>query len=114
MSKETIKRKTVCANCNREIKLTQEILQSGCPFCGSFKFRTMRVLSEEEKKIEEIDILIEKEMEIDDITKDISSIRLKKDGTFEVDLEKLINEISDETPIITRDKDGSYHVKFQK
>ncbi|MHA1303506.1 MAG: OapC/ArvC family zinc-ribbon domain-containing protein [Candidatus Heimdallarchaeaceae archaeon] len=107
-----VKTKTICDNCEKEVNISAELLQSGCPNCGSFKFRTIRLLSEEEKKKEEINFLVKKELQEHDVTEDISAIRLTQDGTFEVDLEQLLHDIEQGQPIISRNKDGSYHIKF--
>jgi len=107
-----VQTETRCANCDRVIKLNPDILESGCPDCGSFKFITKRILTDLEKQQKEVKVLIDKEMREEDITKDISSIRLSTEGAFEIDLEKLLEEVTENKPIITRNKDGTYHVKF--
>ena len=42
---EPHKKITICALCEKEIELNTQILINGCPFCGSFKFKTYRSLN---------------------------------------------------------------------
>ncbi len=105
---------TICALCEKELKLNSKILLNGCPYCSSFKFKTFRERADDEKKVEELEFIAEKEIDGTEIQEGLESIRLTSDGVFEVDIEKLLGEKSDVSPIISRNKDGSYFIKFQK
>ncbi|MHA2357199.1 MAG: OapC/ArvC family zinc-ribbon domain-containing protein [Candidatus Heimdallarchaeaceae archaeon] len=109
-----IKKKTVCALCNKELNLSTQILLEGCPYCGSFKFKTFRELSNVEEKEQELDLIVEKEIEESDIEEGVEAIRLTSEGVFEVDIGKLLTDSDEDQPIISRDKDGSYYIKIQQ
>lgn len=111
---EPHKKITICALCEKEIELNTQILINGCPFCGSFKFKTYKQTDDSEIKEKELELIIEDEIEKTGITDGVESIRLTTDGVFEVDIEKLLSESDNQNPIISRDKDGSYFIKFQK
>ncbi|MBY8999711.1 MAG: hypothetical protein KGD64_02240 [Candidatus Heimdallarchaeota archaeon] len=105
-------KKTICAICEKDIILSSHILLNGCPNCGSFKFKTFKegnIKHQEEKALE---LIVEKEVEKTDIQEGLESIRLTSNGVFEVDIEKLLSDSGDEKPIISRNKDGSYFIKF--
>ncbi len=104
---------TICALCEEKLELNSQILLNGCPFCGSFKFKTYKEMSTDQKKEEELDLIVEKEIHQTDIKDGLESIRLTSEGVFEVDIEKLLTENGDTKPIISRNKDGSYYIKFQ-
>jgi len=106
-------RKTICALCGKEIKLTEDVLLNGCPFCGSFKFRSVYIPSEEEEKIEKIDFTVKQELGKTTVKEGIEAIRLTDDGVFEIDIEKLM-EINEGYPLIMRNKDGSYYIKIEE
>ena len=110
---EKIQRKTICAVCEKEIKLDSSILLNGCPYCGSFKFKTFKEGDIKNKDVKELELIVEKEIEQTDIQKGLEAIRLTSNGVFEVDIDKLLNEQDDSQPIISRNKDGSYYIKFQ-
>ena len=110
---DPIKKKTICALCEKELVLSSKILLSGCPYCGSFKFKTYRDLSYDEKKEQELELIVDKEIMDTDIQEGLESIRLTSDGVFEVDVDKLLSDSDEEKPIVSRNKDGSYHIKFQ-
>lgn len=109
---EPSKRKTICAICEKDIILSRDILLNGCPNCRSFKFKTFKegIIKFQDEK--ELDIIVEKEVDSTDIQEGLESIRLTSEGIFEVDIEKLLTESGKEKPIISRDKDGSYFIKF--
>ena len=107
------KKITICALCNKEIILNSQILLNGCPNCGSFKFKTYREGALNRQNEEELELIIEKELHQTDIKEGLESIRLTSEGVFEVDLEKLLSENGDKKPIVGRNKDGSYFIKFQ-
>jgi len=109
-----IKKKTVCALCNQELVLSTQILLEGCPHCGSFKFKTFRELSNVEEKVQELELIVEKEIEESEIQEGVESIRLTSEGVFEVDIGKLLTDSDEDQPIISRDKDGSYYIKIQQ
>ncbi len=111
---EPQKKITICGLCEKEIELNTQILINGCPFCGSFKFKTYRQTDDSEIKEKELELIIEDEIEKTGITEGVESIRLTTNGVFEVDIEKLLSENDNQNPIISRDKDGSYFIKFQK
>ncbi|MHA1222593.1 MAG: OapC/ArvC family zinc-ribbon domain-containing protein [Candidatus Heimdallarchaeaceae archaeon] len=112
MEKE--KKRTICAVCKKELQLTKDIIIHGCPYCGSFKFRTSRELPPDEEKQHELELIVEKELKEIEIEDSLEAIRLTDEGIFEVDIEKLLSKTSDKQPIIARDKDGSYFIKFQE
>ena len=107
------KKITKCAICESELELTSNILLNGCPNCGSYKFKTFRALSNDEKKEEELELIVEKEISKTDIQEGLESIRLTSDGVFEIDIEKLLTETGEKKPIVSRNKDGSYFIKFE-
>ena len=109
---EPSKRKTICAICEKDITLSSDLLLNGCPNCGSFKFKTFKEGSIKFQDEKELDIIVEKEVDNTDIQEGLESVRLTSEGVFEVDLEKLLTESGKEKPIISRDKDGSYFIKF--
>lgn len=109
---EPSKRKTICAICEKDITLSSDILLNGCPNCGSFKFKTFKEGSIKFQDEKELDLIVEKEVEHTGIQEGLESVRLTSDGVFEVDLEKLLTESGEEKPIISRNKDGSYFIKF--
>jgi len=111
---EPSKKVTVCGLCGEEIELNTQILINGCPFCGSFKFRTFRKDENLDVEERELEMIVEKEIDQTKIQEGVETIRLTSDGVFEVDVEKLLAETDDQNPIIGRDKDGSYFIKFQK
>jgi predicted nucleic acid-binding Zn-ribbon protein len=111
---EPSKKVTVCGLCDKEIELNTQILINGCPFCGSFKFRTFRKDNAFDVKERELEMIVEKEIDQTEIKEGVEAIRLTSDGVFEVDVDKLLSETDDQNPIIGRDKDGSYFIKFQK
>ena len=111
---ESSKRKTMCANCGKDIILSDQLLTNGCPYCGSFKFKTARISSDEEERKQEVEFFMEKDLEGSNIKEGIEAIRLTKEGIFEIDIGKLLTEQTKEQPLILRNKDGSYRVKFQK
>ena len=113
MSK-SLKRKTMCANCGKNIILSDQLLTNGCPYCGSFKFKTTRISSDEEEREQEVEFFMEKDLEDSNIKEGIEAIRLTKEGIFEIDIGKLLTAQTKEQPLILRNKDGSYRVKFQK
>jgi predicted nucleic acid-binding Zn-ribbon protein len=104
---------TICALCEERLELNSQILLNGCPYCGSFKFKTFKEMSTDQKKEEELDLIVEKEIHQTDIKDGLEAIRLTSEGVFEVDIEKLLTEDDDSKPIISRNKDGSYYIKFQ-
>ncbi|MCE7747554.1 MAG: hypothetical protein GPJ51_04110 [Candidatus Heimdallarchaeota archaeon] len=104
---------TMCALCDKKLELNSQILLNGCPYCGSFKFKTYREMSTDQKKEEELELIVEKEIHQTDIKEGVEEIRLTSDGVFEVDIEKLLSDSDDNKPIISRNKDGSYYIKFQ-
>ncbi|MCG3216717.1 MAG: hypothetical protein KAS63_08345 [Candidatus Heimdallarchaeota archaeon] len=106
-------KRTICALCEKDLNLSSQILLNGCPYCGSFKFKTFRDLSDEEEKEQELELIVEKEIEDTDIQEGLESIRLTSDGVFEVDVNKLLSDSKEEKPIVSRNKDGSYYIKFQ-
>lgn len=106
-------KKTICALCNQELELNTEIIVKGCPYCGSFKFKTIREMSPTDEKQHELELIIEKELKDVEIQESIEAIRLTDDGVFEVDVEKLLDKTESDQAIIGRDKDGSYFIKFQ-
>ena len=110
---ETTRKRTICANCEVDIQLSSKVLIEGCPNCGSFKFKTFREGSIKHEQERELDLIIEKEVEKTDIQEGLESIRLTSEGVFEVDLEKLLSDSESEKPIISRNKDGSYYIKFK-
>lgn len=110
---EHIKKKTICAICEKELTLSTEIIVNGCPYCGSFKFKTFREPSGEDRIERELDLIIDKEIKDTDIQEGLEAIRLTKEGVFEVDVDKLITETNDDDPIIARNKDGSYYIRIQ-
>ncbi|MFW9853267.1 MAG: Zn-ribbon containing protein [Candidatus Thorarchaeota archaeon] len=112
MSKQT-KKKTICAICENELTLSTEIIVNGCPYCGSFKFKTFREPTGNERKEQELELIIDKEIKNTDIQEGLEAIRLTKDGVFEVDVDKLIAESNDDDPIIARNKDGSYYIRIE-
>ncbi len=107
------KKRTICALCEKELVLSSQILLSGCPHCKSFKFKTYRDLSYDEQKEQELELIVDKEITDTDIQEGLESIRLTSDGVFEVDVDKLLSDSEGEKPIVSRNKDGSYHIKFQ-
>jgi len=109
---EPSKRKTICAICEKDITLSNDILLDGCPNCGSFKFKTFKEGNIKFQDEKELDIIVEREVENTDIQEGLESIRLTSEGVFEVDIEKLLTESGKEKTIISRDKDGSYFIKF--
>ena len=109
---EPSKRKTICANCEKDITLSSDILLNGCPDCGSFKFKTFKEGNIKFQDEKELNLIVEKEVENTDIQEGLESVRLTSEGVFEVDLEKLLTESGKEKPIISRNKDGSYFIKF--
>ena len=111
---EPPKKITVCDLCGKQIELNTQILINGCPDCGSFKFKTFRQNDDSEIKEKELELIVEDEISQTDVQDGVESIRLTSDGVFEVDVEKLLSENDDKNPIIGRDKDGSYFIKFQK
>lgn len=111
---EPSKRKTICAICEKDISLSRGILLNGCPNCGSFKFKTFKEGNIKFQDEKELDLIVEKEVEKTDIQEGLESIRLTSEGVFEVDIEKLLTESGEEEPIVSRDKDGSYFIKFTK
>lgn len=112
MSEQT-KKKTICAICKKELALSTEIIVNGCPYCGSFKFKTFREPTGNERKEHELELIIDKEIKDTDIQEGLEAIRLTKDGVFEVDVDKLIAESNDDDPIIARNKDGSYYIRIE-
>ncbi len=108
------KKITICGLCEKEIELNTQILTKGCPYCGSFKFKTFRQTGDLDIKEKELELIIENEIGKTEIQEGVEAIRLTKDGVFEVDVEKLLSETDDQNPIIGRDKDGSYFIKFKK
>ena len=111
---EPSKKVTICGLCEKEIVLNASILINGCPYCGSFKFKTYKYDAELNLKEKELELVVENEITKSDIQNGVEAIRLTKDGVFEVDIEKLLAETDQQSPIIGRDKDGSYFIKFQK
>ena len=109
---EQPKKKTICAICERDIQLSSDILLNGCPNCGSFKFKTFKEGNVKFQDERELDLIVEKEVDNTDIQEGLESIRLTSEGVFEVDIEKLLTESGKEKPIISRNKDGSYYIKF--
>ena len=109
---EPSKRKTICAICEKDIILSSDLLLKGCSNCGSFKFKTFKEGSIKFQDEKELDIIVEKEVDNTDIQEGLESVRLTSEGVFEVDLEKLLKESGKEKPIISRDKDGSYFIRF--
>ena len=107
------KKRTICALCEQQLILSSQILLNGCPNCGSFKFKTYRDLSYDEKKEQELEVIVDREIQDTDIKEGLESIRLTSDGVFEVDIDKLLSDSNGEKPIVSRNKDGSYHIKFQ-
>jgi len=107
------KKKTKCAVCDRELTLSTQIIVNGCPFCGSFKFKTFRESTEDEERKQELELIVEKEIDETEIQEGVEAIRLTSDGVFEVDIDKLLSETKDDQPIIGRNKDGSYYIKLQ-
>jgi predicted nucleic acid-binding Zn-ribbon protein len=110
---ENIKKKTTCAICERELELSTQIIVNGCPYCGSFKFKTFREKSENEQKEQELELIVEKEIGETDIKEGVEAIRLTSEGVFEVDIDKLLSESKEDQPIIGRNKDGSYYIRLQ-
>ena len=106
-------KRTICALCNKELELNTEIIVKGCPFCGSFKFKTLRETSPSDEKQHELEMIIEKELKDVEIKESLEAIRLTEDGVFEVDVDKLLDKTESEQTIIATDKDGSYFIKFQ-
>lgn len=106
-------KKTKCAVCDRELALSTQIIVNGCPYCGSFKFKTYRAQSEDEEKKQELELIVEREIGETDIQEGVEAIRLTSDGVFEVDIDKLLSESNEDQPIIGRNKDGSYYIKLQ-
>ncbi|MHA1203178.1 MAG: hypothetical protein ACTSQ4_11755 [Candidatus Heimdallarchaeaceae archaeon] len=111
---EPSKKITICGLCEKEIELNTQILINGCPFCGSFKFKTYRQEGDLDIKERELELIVENEIGKTEIQEGVEAIRLTSDGVFEVDVDKLLSENEDQNPIIGRDKDGSYFIKFQK
>ena len=111
---EPAKKITLCGLCGKEIELNTQILINGCPHCGSFKFKTIRQDANQEIREKELELIVEDELSQTEIQEGVESIRLTSDGVFEVDVEKLLSESDDQNPIVGRNKDGSYFIKFQK
>ena len=111
---EPSEKTTVCGLCERELELNSQILINGCPFCGSFKFKTYRKNANSNIKEKELELIVENEIEGTEIQDGVEAIRLTIDGVFEVDIDKLLADSDEESPIIGRNKDGSYFIKFQK
>ena len=111
---EPSKKTTLCGLCGKEIELNTQILINGCPYCGSFKFKTIRQDANQDFKEKELELIVEKEISQTEIQEGVEAIRLTTDGVFEVDIEKLLTESDNQNPIIGRNKDGSYFIKFQK
>jgi len=107
------KRKTVCGLCGKEIKLTKKVLVNGCPFCGSFKFKSIYEPTEEEEKLEEVEFTVSQELSTTSIEEGIEAIRITRDGVFEIDIEKLMS-LQGGLPLIMRNKDGAYFIKIEE
>lgn len=105
---------TFCANCNNKIVMNKEILFHGCPICGSHKFKKKRIMTEDERIEEEFSLYINEEMTREEIEKEIESIRLTADGKFELDIDQLLKESSERKPIISMDRDGTFHIKLEE
>lgn len=111
---EPVTKITLCGLCGKEIELKTQILINGCPHCGSFKFKTIRQDANQEIREKELELIVEDEITQTEIQEGVEAIRLTSDGVFEVDVEKLLSESNDQNPIVGRNKDGSYFIKFQK
>ena len=79
---ENIRKKTTCAICERELTLSTQIIVNGCPYCGSFKFKTFRERSEDDEKKQELELIVEKEIDETDIKEGVEAIRLTSEGVF--------------------------------
>ena len=110
---DATKKKTKCAVCDKELALSTQIIINGCPYCGSFKFKTYRESSEDDEKKQELELIVEKEIGETDIKEGVEAIRLTSNGVFEVDVDKLLSESKDDQPIVGRNKDGSYYIKLR-
>ncbi len=111
---EPSEKTTICGLCEKELELNVQILINGCPFCGSFKFKTYRKNADSDLKEKELELIVVNEIEGTEIQDGVEAIRLTTNGVFEVDIDKLLAESDEESPIIGRNKDGSYFIKFQK
>ena len=61
------KKRTICASCEQELTLSNQILLNGCPNCGSFKFKTYRDLSYDEQKEHELELIVDREIQDTDM-----------------------------------------------
>lgn len=108
------KTKTICAVCNKEIEPTNDLLTKGCPYCGAFKFKTIIEKTKEEEIESEISMVVEQDLTSSEITEELESIRVTKQGIIEVDIQKLFEQVQEEEPLILRSNDGKYTIRLEK
>ncbi|MCJ7478800.1 MAG: hypothetical protein MUP63_01320 [Candidatus Nanohaloarchaeota archaeon QJJ-7] len=109
-----------CMNCGKEYEEGDDALIAGCEECGSTLFLyeqegeeeldTSELTEEKKSVMDEIDKFLRdvksRVTPADDFQFDLQSITVKEDGVYEINVQKLLEEI----PLIVEIKDGEYRL----
>jgi predicted nucleic acid-binding Zn-ribbon protein len=125
----------ICAKCNHVLEKTAHLLTTGCPFCGSKVFKTVktgdktigtetRTEEEEQKEYRIVPKLLSPSTKTTARTRTdrktpqeqenhdgIASINLKEKGVYEINLDSLFRDKKTD-PIILSSKTGVYRVEI--
>ena len=110
----------ICAKCNTVLKKSSDLLISGCTNCGSKVFKTIsppppnetrntQVSSEKELSTPHYEIIPKMWEETEE--DNLASIRLRKKGIYEVNIDSLFRSKRSD-PIILSGKKGVYKIEL--